>query len=519
MEYPRFRTVASLAVALLLPLSFLTACTGSDEKATSGSIALPAPEPDLSGAPEELKEFYGQKVKWKECEGSYQCATVKVPLDYSQPEGKQIFLSLMKRPATKKALGDLFVNPGGPGGSGLDLVRNAGNQFTIPLRDSFNIIGFDPRGVGKSTPVDCVNDERLAEMVDANYDTSTPEGQAQADADFASFVRSCQEFAGDLLPFVGTENVVRDLDVIRGATGNTKLNYVGFSYGTYIGAQYIQACPAKAGRIILDGAVDGELSMAQASYDQGVGFEKAFTSFLEWCTANEKCEFASDVSAAAEAVRQTLRNAVTKAVATDDADRKAGQSTLLTGIIAPLYDQRAWPMLAMALNSLINDGDATTLQAFADLNNGREGDSFTSNIVEANWAINCADTPAGSDADSAMWAEKLKADAPILGEFFASDSASCEQWPYHAPAALGPFTGEGLDHEVVIVGTTGDPATPYAWAEKMHEQMAHSVLVTYEGEGHTAYASGGKCITDPLDAYLMKGTVPQDGLRCPANTK
>lgn len=519
MEHPRIHTLARLAVAAMLPLALLTACTGNESAQTKSSISLPSPEPDLSGAPEELKAFYGQKIEWKSCEETYQCATVEVPLDYSHPEGKKISLALIKRPATKKAMGDLFVNPGGPGGSALDFVKNAGNQFTIKLRDSFNIIGFDPRGVGKSTPVDCVDDKRLAQMLDANYDTSTLEGQAQADADFTDFAASCQENAGELLPFVGTENVVRDLDVIRGATGNTKLNYVGFSYGTYVGAQYIQAFPAKAGRMILDGAVDGEWTSAKSSYDQAIGFEKAFTAFLQWCTENGQCEFAGDVSAAAQAVRQTLRDAATQPVPTSDEARKAGQSTLVTGIVVPLYDQRTWPMLATALNSLINDGDATMLQYFADLNNGREGDSFTSNIVEANWAINCADTPAGSGSDSAVWEEKLKADAPILGEFFAKDSSGCEQWPYHPAAALGPFTGEGLDHDVVIVGTIGDPATPYSWAEKLHEQMAHSVLVTYEGEGHTAYATGGTCISDALDAYLIKGTVPPEGLRCPASTK
>ena len=495
-------------------------------KATASPSADPSSgkpnEAPAGDVPKGLEKFYKQKLAWAPCKNKpqMQCANVKVPLDYKKPGGKTITVAMAKVPAANgKPIGSLFVNPGGPGGSGIDLVSGADKIFSKALRDQYDIVGFDPRGVGSSTAVDCVSDAELGKYLDSEFDLSTPEGKKAEKAQAEKFAKGCKEKSGELLAHVGTESAARDLDVLRGLVGDKKLNYLGFSYGTSLGGMYANLFPKKAGRLVLDGAVDSQLGDARMGYEQMIGFEKAFERYAEYCVKGGNCPLGSSVDAAKKKMRALFDQAFKKPFPTADPKRPLNRNMLMYGVMIAMYDTAYRSYLDTGLSQLIKNNDGSFLLGWFDLAIGREGGKFKNNSDEAMTAINCADYPSSSPSVTKKYQEKLKKEAPLFSAGSDGEGTDlCSLLPYHPKANPGPYRAKG-SAPIVVIGTRHDPATPYHWAQALHKTLENSVLLTWEGDGHLAYPRAGSCIQSPVDKYLLTGEVPKGGLVCPVEQK
>lgn len=504
-------------------MSLLAACssgasnggpsTSPAPKATNAAGALPI-RGELPAAPADLEKFYDQQVAWSECGTGFECAEAIVPLDYDNPGGQTITLSMKKAKATGEPIGTLFVNPGGPGGSAQDMIDQANYYFSDAILENFDVVGADPRGVGKSTPIDCLDDADLAAYLDTSY-PDTPEGDAQLKAATDTLVAGCVDKSGDLVKYVGTRSAAKDMDVLRQVVGDPKLYYVGFSYGTTLGGMYAELFPQNVGRMILDGAVDDSISSFEQTKAQVVGFTDAFEAYLRKCVDGGKCALGSTVDegwAKLAELAEQVKNSPVPA----GPDRVLGETGFFYGIITPLYDDSLWFALDAGFDRLINDNDGSVFALLFDQYMGREGEKFVNNMFEANLVINCADTHVeGTEADWEKKADALKEISPIFGDAMGYSEYACQIMPGGEDGPLGPFVAAGSD-PIVVVGTTGDPATPYEWGKAFADNLENSRFVTWEGEGHTAYGRAGECISDPLDHYLLTGEAPEDGLTCPA---
>ena len=525
-----FSALALTAVVQPVAAQAASAHVGAGRAPAAKSTASPSADPS-SGKPNEapagdvpkgLEKFYKQKLAWAPCKDKpqMQCADVKVPLDYKKPDGKTITVAMAKVPAANgKPIGSLFVNPGGPGESGIDLVSGADKIFSKALRDQYDIVGFDPRGVGSSTAVDCVSDAELGKYLDSEFDLSTPEGKKAEKAQAEKFAKGCKDKSGDLLAHVGTESAARDLDVLRGLVGDKKLNYFGFSYGTSLGGMYANLFPKKTGRLVLDGALDPQFGGARMGYEQTIGFEKAFERYAEYCVKGGNCPLGSSVDAAKKKMRALFDQAFKKPFPTADPKRPLNRNMLKYGVMLAMYSTAYRPYLDTGLSQLIKNNDGSFLLGWYDLASGRQGGKFRNNSNEARTAINCADYPASSPSVTKRYQEKLKKEAPLFGAGSGGEETDlCSLLPYHPKSNPGPYTAKG-SAPIVVIGTRHDPATPYHWAQALHKSLSNSVLLTWEGDGHLAYSRAGSCIESPVDKYLLTGEVPKDGLVCPVEQK
>ena len=522
--------LALTAVVQPVAAQAASAHVGAGRAPAAKSTASPSADPS-SGKPNEapagdvpkgLEKFYKQKLAWAPCKDKpqMQCADVKVPLDYKKPGGKTITVAMAKVPAANgKPIGSLFVNPGGPGESGIDLVSGADKIFSKALRDQYDIVGFDPRGVGSSTAVDCVSDAELGKYLDSEFDLSTLEGKKAEKAQAEKFAKGCKDKSGDLLAHVGTESAARDLDVLRGLVGDKKLNYFGFSYGTSLGGMYANLFPKKTGRLVLDGALDPQFGGARMGYEQTIGFEKAFERYAEYCVKGGNCPLGSSVDAAKKKMRALFDQAFKKPFPTADPKRPLNRNMLKYGVMLAMYSTAYRPYLDTGLSQLIKNNDGSFLLGWYDLASGRQGGKFRNNSNEARTAINCADYPASSPSVTKRYQEKLKKEAPLFGAGSGGEETDlCSLLPYHPKSNPGPYTAKG-SAPIVVIGTRHDPATPYHWAQALHKSLSNSVLLTWEGDGHLAYSRAGSCIESPVDKYLLTGEVPKDGLVCPVEQK
>ena len=525
-----FSALALTAVVQPVAAQAASAHVGAGRAPAAKSTASPSADPS-SGKPNEapagdvpkgLEKFYKQKLAWAPCKDKpqMQCADVKVPLDYKKPDGKTITVAMAKVPAANgKPIGSLFVNPGGPGESGIDLVSGADKIFSKALRDQYDIVGFDPRGVGSSTAVDCVSDAELGKYLDSEFDLSTPEGKKAEKAQAEKFAKGCKDKSGDLLAHVGTESAARDLDVLRGLVGDKKLNYFGFSYGTSLGGMYANLFPKKTGRLVLDGALDPQFGGARMGYEQTIGFEKAFERYAEYCVKGGNCPLGSSVDAAKKKMRALFDQAFKKPFPTADPKRPLNRNMLMYGVMIAMYNTAYRSYLDTGLSQLIKNNDGSFLLGWYDLASGRQGGKFRNNSNEARTAINCADYPASSPSVTKRYQEKLKKEAPLFGAGSGGEETDlCSLLPYHPKSNPGPYTAKG-SAPIVVIGTRHDPATPYHWAQALHKSLSNSVLLTWEGDGHLAYSRAGSCIESPVDKYLLTGEVPKDGLVCPVEQK
>jgi pimeloyl-ACP methyl ester carboxylesterase len=446
-------------------------------------------------------------LEWRPC-GAIECATLAVPLDYSQPGGRQIDLALGRQKAKDQTdrIGSLLIDPGGPGASGVEFLR----LVVLPqeIRDRFDIVGFDPRGVGNSSPLHCQGDvEKLAGL------EPNPRSSAQwreIESAWRAFADGCGRHGGDLLAHLGTANVARDMDQIRGALGEPKLTYLGYSYGTAIGAVYADLFPDHVRALVLDGVLDTSLSSDQEALEQALGFEGALEHYLAACRA-QQCLTANPADPAA-ALQELLSRAERAPIPAPSADRAAGPGEVLLAVVASLYSDRAWPRLNAALNRGLA-GDASGLIRLVDDLIGRRPDGSFDNSFDILNAVSCIDQVFARDpAHYEALAAQMATVAPHFGSLFGAGGLACAFWP--APASpLQIPRGQGAP-PILVIGTTGDPATPYAQAVAVSERLESAVLLTFRGEGHTAYLRGNQCIDSAVDAYLLSLQTPSADTAC-----
>lgn len=508
-------TAAALAVASVA----LTACGVLWDPKTDA--ARPAdPTPDASSAPAGFSEFYTQTLGWSDCtgadDGDYECTEVTAPLDWSDPDGGDVSLAVIRRLADGGApAGSLLTNPGGPGASGFDLIEDSA-IFAVgeELAEAYDIVGFDPRGVGRSTAVTCLEPARMdAYLYDLpSHPRGTPAWEQELTDRAQEFAEACERNSGGILPFITTDSAARDLDLLRAVLGDTTLNYLGYSYGTFLGATYAELFPDRVGRLVLDGAIDPSVSGLDVGTTQAVGFESALRAYMEDCLDDRDCPFRGTVDGAM-ADLGTLLASVDRAPLRASDGRMLGADSLVTAIVSALYSQESWSYLTQALADALA-GDAEMAFLLADFYNSRNPDgTYEDNSAEAFRAYNCVDYPTVDDqaAQDAARAriEKL---APTIAPYWEGVDV-CDVWPVAPTGVRKEITADGAA-PIVVVGTTNDPATPYEWSVSLAEQLSSGVLVTRVGEGHTGFNKGNDCVDGAVVAYLVDGAVPEDGIRC-----
>ena len=516
-----------VALAALLACGGLTACQGeTDIKASPATASASAP------VPAGLESFYSQKVSWYACDkkgmdeaksgkdAGFTCAKVKVPLDYDNPGGETIEIAVKKRAADGESIGSLFINPGGPGGSGIELVESAGSYFSKNLTSSYDVVGFDPRGVGASTAVDCLTDAELdAERAGAN-DPATPSATAtQERAQKMGETCASKTSTAGLLDHIDTISAAKDLDILRAVDGQQALTYLGFSYGTYLGATYAELFPASTGRMVLDGAVDPSLSAEELALGQAKGFEASLRAYVENCQSSKLgCPLSGDVDSGVSQVREFLESTKTAPIPTSDSKRPLTYDLAVYGVLGSMYQTRTWPSLTLGLSQAMGkEGkpDGSSLLKLADLVSSRESDgTYSNNGAEAVMAVNCLDYPV--QGDNASWEENAKAvkeASPTFGSQLLYPDAYCQGWGHTSSRKREKITASGAA-PILVVGTTGDPATPYAWSQALADQLESGQLMTWKGNGHTAYGRSNDCVKKAVDTYLLNGTLPDKGLTC-----
>lgn len=507
---PRARRLA-VAVAALASVLALSACVPPFLNPSK-----PQSTPTGEQVDAELQPFYEQVLEWERCGEELGCSTAKAPLDWDDPEAGEIELALVRHVATGNRIGSLLVNPGGPGGSGYDFVADSlAYAVGEPLRERFDIVGFDPRGVGRSSAVACYDpaqmDEYLYGIIPA--ERGSDEWVAVVEGSARDFGAACADKTGDLLANVDTVSAARDLDLLRAVLGDEQLNYLGYSYGTFLGATFADLYPGKVGRLVLDGAIDPSASDFEVTKAQAAGFENALRAYVENCLAGSDCPFSGSADDAVAEVGRLLASVEQSPIRGSDG-RLVGADTLLTAIIYPLYSADSWPYLSQMLDTVML-GDADAALSFADGYNGRNADgTYLDNSTEAFRAINCLDYSYQSDV-SVMRdkAAEIAAIAPTIGRFFGFGDLACVNWPYTSDRDRTEIHAEGAE-PILVIGTTGDPATPYEWAVALAEQLESGALVSYEGEGHTAYNKSNSCVNDVVESFFIDGTVPQSDPRC-----
>ena len=527
---PRRRT--SVSALTLLIGGCLSACGTGLTPAASGSATVAGPIP--SG----LESFYRQTVDWYPCgatggmektvqsstattsevtvapsfdsasgtdgtsegtdDATFSCAVVTVPLDYTNPQGESISIAMKKRAAAGgHSQGTLFINPGGPGDSGVAFAEQAGTSFAPELLSAYDIIGFDPRGVGSSTAIICTTDDNSAGTVEPST-AATAETASSGDS-FEEWSEATRQSFQDLtdqcaagtkpaalLDHVDTVSAARDLDILRALAGQEKLNYLGFSYGTYLA------------------------SLAEQGLGQAKGFEQALRTYVDYCQASTGCPLSGGTDAGVQQVRNLITSANSTPLPTSDPNRTVTGSDIVTALSEYLYTtEQNWPPLTSALDQAINHHDGSAFAVAEEQDSTSKDDSGG-----AFQAVTCLDYPV--EGDTATWAaqyEEAKRVAPIFGNTSVGMDLVCSVWGHNGTRKPTQIHAHGAA-PILVVGTTGDPATPYAWSKSLAEQLDSGQLLTWEGNGHTAYGGDAPCVNDAIDAYLLSGTMPKEGLTC-----
>jgi len=492
-------------LGLVAAVSIAVGLLGGVSNATGSTASRPTSRPTSRTAQSDLS--------WHRCGGA-QCANLAVPLDDTVKGGRMINIALVQLRARQpsRRLGSLVVNPGGPGASGVDYVLNAAAGLPSELRDRFDIVGFDPRGVGGSIPIDCTRN--LDSFYALDWAPANAKQRAKLDAGVEKLVSECKRADGSLLPYVSTVRTARDLDRIRAALGDQKLTYLGYSYGTYLGALYANQFPTRVRALVLDGPVDPALDATKVQVQQAAGFEHSLDLFLHDCAAHQSCAFwnGGHPGRAYDQLRKRIVQSPVPA-------KQSGKGRVLNatlfdiGVTLVLYQgHAAWGDLASALAAADN-GDGSQIVDFADQYTGRSSDGTYDNGEEAFLAIGCADGPPVGNLKQMRVIEELAARAaPRLGRSIVNNSLACATWPVIAPAAA-PLHAKGAP-PIVVLATRNDPATPLVWGKGLAKQLDSGVLVTVGGERHTAFAAGNSCVDDAVIKYFVNLTVPTNGTRC-----
>ncbi|MGZ3117636.1 alpha/beta hydrolase [Streptomyces sp. H62] len=504
--------------ALTAAAALLTAGCGSgssdkdkDEESTSGG-RHPAAAP--SGVPDALAS---QTLDWGRCkdsadapapEGDWQCATLKAPLDWADPDGDTIDLALIRAEATgDERIGSLLFNFGGPGASGVSTMPSYGDTVSS-LHERYDLVSWDPRGVAASEGIRCRSDEAIedAESVDSTPDTAAEEQAYLKDA--ADFGKGCEKAAGKLMAHVSTTDTARDMDLMRHVLGDEKMHYFGISYGTELGGVYAHLFPKNVGRVILDAVVDPGADTMGHAENQTRGFQRALDDYLK--------STGQDPQQGSRKIAGLLDRLDAEPLPTSSSGRELTQTLALTGIVLPLYSKDGWPTLTSAL-AAAEEGDGSELLALADGYNERDPSGRYGTTTHSQRVISCLDDrQRPTPAQTKQRLPALEEVSPVFGAFLGWDTAGwCHDWPVAGQHETPEVSASGAA-PVLVVGNTGDPATPYEGARRMADELGEDVgvMLTWEGEGHGAYGSGSDCVDSAVDAYLLKGTAPEDGKVC-----
>lgn len=465
-----------------------------DQKDTSAQL------PEAFG--QDLEDYANQQLQWQDCSGGAQCAVMKVPLDWENPGEASLDIAVTKIPSANNTHGVIFVNPGGPGSGGADMARSIGAD----KYQGYDIVGWDPRGTGDSTTVKCGNTEQTDEFFGMD---NSPEDDAEDKAlqDAAkTFADLCRENSGALLDHLSTIENTRDLDLLRHLLDQDKLNYLGVSYGTYVGSVYAHLFPDRTGRIVLDSAVD--ITEDEDAPFQAEGFELAFDNYAIWCAQNSECSIGDTPEAVRDKVDQLMQKLDDNPIRVDKRELTANLG--ITGVALFLYaSEEAYPQLTMVLEQALNDSGAMLLNA-GDALNGRMFGSYDT-IAYAFPATLCADYPDEGLAKVRDEYEDVVEVAPMFGKYMGY-AYTCNFWTADSAPQL-VLTAEGAA-PILVIGTTGDSATPYEHAVSMAEQLQPARLLTYEGAGHGASTAGNTCLDDHLGKYFATGELPPEGAVC-----
>ena len=443
---------------------------------------------------------------WSPCQGGLQCGTLVVPLDYAHPNGPTIGIAVARHPAEVPAarIGSLVIDPGGPGVSGIDDMANELNSLTPQLIDDFDIVVFDPRGVERSDPVSCGSATGSAPSDPA---PSTPSEEAATIAGLRQFAAACEKNSPNLLPHVGSVDVARDMDRLRQAIGDSGLTYMGQSYGTLLGLTYAALFPTHIRAMVLDSVIDPALSFDQITLGQAVGFEHTLNAFFAWCARNTACPWVPgpDPTGALVAL---LKAAATSPAPAGGGGSVAGVGQLYDAVLGSLYSPSEWPQLGAALAALTAGNGAPVVALSDHYNTGG-----STNADEAATAVDCLDHPVSRHVASyGALAASVAASAPVFGPLLTWGEAGCAVWPVPPTRTVGPVAAPGSP-PILVVGTTEDPATPYAWAVSVSQELDRGVLLTHDGDDHVAYFYSA-CVRADVQTYLVSGQTPAPGTVC-----
>ncbi|MFI6101425.1 alpha/beta hydrolase [Lentzea sp. NPDC051213] len=518
--------VRLLSVLLVIPL--LASCTTLIEGAAKPGVSFEKPGP-AGTVPAGLEKFYGQRLAWENCAAyattgtsreafgskrDVECTRLEVPLDYTKPDGDTITIGVLRWKATGQKIGSLLINPGGPGASGMATAAGLVADYRkTDLAARFDLIGFDPRGIGASLPVvQCLTGpERDADRLDLDLDTSAA-GITQTEQENKAYAEKCAagtKFGASMLANMGTRDVVKDMDVLRSALGDAKLSYVGYSYGTRIGTEYAETFPQNVRALILDGAVDPAQDQGQSTVAQARGFQRSFDEFVKFCRDKGKCPLDGDANAS---FRQLTLPLIEKPVAVGN--RKLSYNDALTATLQALYSEQLWPLLQQGLEEL-KAGKGTMLLRLADLYLDRDDQGNYSTITDAFNAVHCVDDARVTDKNAMLEvAKQYKAAAPFLDDGNPPGAAldPCAFWPVPVTGRTGVPKADGIP-PLLVISTTGDPATPYDAGVNLAKSL-NSRLLTFEGEQHTVFLQGRECVDTIGVKYLIDQTLPADGTRC-----
>ncbi len=469
----------------------------------------------------------GTPIQWVPCKAAQssdqsripagaECGKLSVPVDYTKPDGDVAQLAMIRFKATGQKIGSLIVNPGGPGESGVQAAASLVLGLPQSVRERFDVVGFDPRGVGNSTPAVWCNSDADNDRMRADPTVEyTPEGVAHIEKETKEFVQRCVDKMGkDFLENVGTANVVKDLDAIRVAVGDNKLTYLGYSYGTRIGSAYAEAYPQNVRAMILDGAVDPSADPVEEEIRQAAAFQQAFDDYAADCAKDPSCPLGTDPAKATDIYRSMVEPLKDNPAKTKD-PRGLGYSDAIVGTILPLYSPNLWRHLTQALNE-IKGGTGDTMLALADLYMGRDSQGHYNNSTDVRVAVNCVDEPALTDHAKVVEQDRRSRDvAPFMsyGDFTGNaPMPTCAFWPVPPTSTPHKIKVNGLP-PILVISTTNDPATPYQAGVDLARQLG-GTLVTFEGTQHTVVFQGNRCIDDIAARYLVDVTVPPPDTRC-----
>lgn len=470
-----------------------------------------------STAASTLSPYLDQNLQWSTCTYG-QCASLRVPLDYTNLESGEITIALSRTVHTGANFqGSIVVNPGGPGSPGLAFAKYVAKEVAPSVAREFDFIGFDPRGVGKSAPVTCMTPKQTAQWLSMDSTPDTPVEATAVMKAAGKISQGCLNYSPRMAPNVGTPFATQDLDLLRSALREEKLNWLGFSYGTSLGTSYVQAFPNRVGRFVLDGAVNPALNGMQLSLGQSKGFQRAFQNYAQECLAQAPCPIGTSRAGITTRVNALLKRLDTRPLPTQDGTPLT-QGLGTSAIFTAMYSTDMWELLTEALVSAYR-GDGTGLLELSWMGSDQTGPTtFGSNMQSAYYAINCWDAPAtpgavGLASAARQWAKN--APIPELAKSMSWSNAPCSLWFAHDTQQLAAATST-TTAPILIIGTRFDPATPYVWSQALHKQLTTSTLLTYGGNGHTAFGGGSNCIDSRVSAYLLTGLLPPAGKICAA---